>query len=351
MKNSSNKKTDKRVERLNKKIESQEKIIKELKQESKQLKLQEQLKENESLFWQVINNSPNCIFVKDREGRYILVNQQMADMHKTTPEALVGLTDMSIAKKWLTSVAEIKEFRASELEVIDKKQIRFIPEEEFTYQDGTKRWFQTTKSPIKWKNKQDYLLTIAVDITERKQAEAALKESNENFQQVVSNITTVVWKADIGKNGAFENTYSSPVVDKLLELPAGTIQNDWDKYFKYIKPEYIERVNNAFREAIISPGKEIDCEYEVLKDNRQTAWFQSKGRCFEKNGKLHVFGSTTDITQRKKAEAELRERVNELEVFYHAAVGREGRVIELKQEVNKLLDQFGKKKKYGDYSK
>ncbi len=142
---------------------------------------------------------------------------------------------------------------------------------------------------------------------EFKKAEEALKASNENFQQVVSNITTIVWKADIGKNGAFENTYSSPVVDELLELPAGTIKNDWNKYFSYIKPEYLERVNNAFKEAINSHEKLIDCEYEVLKNTGQTTWFHSKGRCFKKNGKLHVFGSTVDITNRKQAEKKLRE--------------------------------------------
>ena len=140
-----------------------------------------------------------------------------------------------------------------------------------------------------------------------KKADESLKASNENFLQVVSNITTGVWKADIGENGTFENTYSSPVLDELLELPPGTIKNDWDKYFSYIKPEYLEQVNNAFKEAIISPGKQIDCEYEVLKNNGQTAWFHSKGRCFEKNGKLHVFGSTTDITERKLAEEALQE--------------------------------------------
>ncbi len=137
-------------------------------------------------------------------------------------------------------------------------------------------------------------------------AEEALKASNENFQQVVSNITTAVWKADIGKNGAFENTYTSSVIDELLELPTGTIKNDWDKYFSYIKPKYQEQVNNAFREAITSPAKKIECEYEVLKNNGQTTWFYSKGRCFRKNGKLHVFGSTTDITKRKLTEEEIK---------------------------------------------
>ncbi|MBC2704617.1 PAS domain S-box protein [Desulfobacula sp.] len=137
-------------------------------------------------------------------------------------------------------------------------------------------------------------------------AEEALIKSNENFKQVVSNIAIVIWKADIANDGTFENTYTSPFLDEILALPAGTMKNDWDKYFGYIKPDYLEQVNNAFREAIMSPGKPIDCEYELVKDNGQTIWVNSKGRCFEKNGKLHVFGSTTDITERKQAEEALR---------------------------------------------
>jgi len=118
---------------------------------TERVRAEQALKESEALLQQIINTSPNNIYVKDREGRYVLANQRMADMHKTTPEALVGLTDLFLAKKWLTSDTEIEEFRAAELEVIDKKQTRFISKEKFTYQDGTKRWFQTTKSPIKWK--------------------------------------------------------------------------------------------------------------------------------------------------------------------------------------------------------
>jgi PAS domain S-box-containing protein len=57
-----------------------------------------------------------------------------------------------------------------------------------------------------------------------------------------------------------------------------------------------------------------------------------------------------DITERKQAERELQERMKELEIFYRATLGREDRVIELKQEVNELLEQLGKNKKYRDYS-
>jgi PAS domain S-box-containing protein len=57
-----------------------------------------------------------------------------------------------------------------------------------------------------------------------------------------------------------------------------------------------------------------------------------------------------DITDRKQAERELQEKMNELETFYRATLGREERVIELKQEVNELLEQLGKNKKYRDYT-
>ena len=57
-----------------------------------------------------------------------------------------------------------------------------------------------------------------------------------------------------------------------------------------------------------------------------------------------------DITKRKQMEEKLQERMNELETFYHTTLGREERVIELKQEVNQLLEQLGKNKKYRDYS-
>ena len=139
---------------------------------------EEAVRDSEALLRQVIDTSPNCVYVKNREGRYVLVNQRMADLHKTTPEALVGLTDLFLAEKWLTSDAEIEKFRAEELEVIDNQQIRHIPEEEFTYRDGTKRWFQTTKSPIVLKYHQDCLMSVAVDITEYKHLQAQIAQSD-----------------------------------------------------------------------------------------------------------------------------------------------------------------------------
>ncbi len=71
----------------------------------------------------------------------------------------------------------------------------------------------------------------------------------------------------------------------------------------------------------------------------------------ELQGRRVLQATVRDISEQKKAEDELRERMKELETFYRATLGREDRVIELKQEVNELSEQLGKKKKYRDYSK
>jgi PAS domain S-box-containing protein len=57
-----------------------------------------------------------------------------------------------------------------------------------------------------------------------------------------------------------------------------------------------------------------------------------------------------ELAERKRAEEALRERMRELETFYRATLGREERVIELKQEVNELLEQLGRNKEYRDYA-
>jgi hypothetical protein len=71
----------------------------------------------------------------------------------------------------------------------------------------------------------------------------------------------------------------------------------------------------------------------------------------ERGGIYATMASGEDTTEHKQAERNFQERMNELETFYRATLGREGRVIELKQEVNELSEQLGKNKKYSDYSK
>jgi len=67
----------------------------------------------------------------------------------------------------------------------------------------------------------------------------------------------------------------------------------------------------------------------------------------EEEEEAGIVVSLTDITDRKRAEEELKKRLDQLEVYYKATMGREGRIIELKQEVNALLVELDRERKYG----
>ena len=53
-----------------------------------------------------------------------------------------------------------------------------------------------------------------------------------------------------------------------------------------------------------------------------------------------------DITEKRKAEENMEKHLRELEIFHEASFGREERIIELKQEINKLCDELKKPRPY-----
>jgi PAS domain S-box-containing protein len=137
------------------------------------------LRKQRAFLRQVIDLSRNFVLAKDREGRFTLANQAVADAYGTTVEALVGKTDadFSINRK------ELAHFRDMDLRVFDTGAEIFIREEPLTDSTGKVRWLQTVKRPLV--NEQgvaDQILVIATDITERRASEQALRRSEENVR-------------------------------------------------------------------------------------------------------------------------------------------------------------------------
>ncbi len=164
---------------------------------------------------------------------------------------------------------------------------------------------------IEGESKQTFC--IFKDITKELKLENELKELYNNYNEVVSNITTAVWKIDFEEGESFKNAYLSPVMDELLGLPRGSLKNDWKKYMSHIKPEYLKLVGKSFKESFENPSKSIVCEYEVIKANGEPAWFQSQGRCFIENNNPHFFGSTIDISEQKQSIEKLKQQEEALQ--------------------------------------
>jgi PAS domain S-box-containing protein len=142
---------------------------------------QDALEQERSFLRQVIDIVPNFIFAKDREGRFTLANQAVAEAYGTTADNLIGKTD----RDFNSNFEEVEFFRRMDLEVMNTLQERFIPEERITDPRGKMRWLQTVKRPIvESDGSASQVLGASTDITQRKEAELELRRQRGELAHV-----------------------------------------------------------------------------------------------------------------------------------------------------------------------
>jgi PAS domain S-box-containing protein len=153
-------------------LESSNEVLKE---EVRERELAEkEIGRQRSFLRQVIDLNPSFIFAKDREGRFTLVNQSIADAYGTTVDDLLGKTDGDFN----ANSKEVEQFRKSDLEVIEMQREKFIPEEVITDSTGCSRWLQTIKRPLTSADGiVNQVLGVATDITRHKELEEQLRQS------------------------------------------------------------------------------------------------------------------------------------------------------------------------------
>jgi len=129
---------------------------------------------------QVIDLDPNFVFVKDREGCFVLANKALADAYGTTVENVEGKTDADFSP----NADEVAFFRKKDLAVIEENIEVAIPEERITDSTGRVRWLMTVKRPMLGEDgRPKYLLGIAADITQRREAEKERRRLDQKLQE------------------------------------------------------------------------------------------------------------------------------------------------------------------------
>lgn len=140
-----------------------------LQEVSEREKAEKMLRQQRQFLRQVLDINPSYIFAKDRNGRFTLVNQAIANAYQTSPQNMIGKTDADFNP----DKERVQDFRRDDLAVMDSLEDKFIPEEPTTVAaTGALRWLQTLKRPIVDENgRANQVLVVVTDITERKQFE------------------------------------------------------------------------------------------------------------------------------------------------------------------------------------
>jgi PAS domain S-box-containing protein len=127
----------------------------------------------------IIDLVPDPIFVKDREGEYLLANEATAAAYGKTPEEVEGKTEGGI----IPNADDSEAFRQDDLEVIESGEPKRIAEETLTTAAGETRIFQTTKIPYQTSESAEHaVLGYARDVTDLMEYERTLEEQRDSLK-------------------------------------------------------------------------------------------------------------------------------------------------------------------------
>ncbi|MGD0036726.1 MAG: PAS domain S-box protein [Bacteroidota bacterium] len=277
---------------------------------------EETLAKERFLMNMLMDNVPDHIYFKDKESRFIRMNKSQATRFGLSdPAGAVGKTDFDFFSEQHARPAFEDEHK-----IMKTGQPLIGLEEKETWPDGRVTWVTTTKMPLRDREGEIIgTFGISKDITERKQAEEALHESQALYHSFVEHMPAGVFRKDSEGRYIFVNSFFCQLKGLKADEILGKTPHELAAYETTIEntrtPETIgtQRTladqGTEHHKLIMSTGRSIELEEIYPQPDGTTQYYQIvKSPVFASDGKIiGTQGVQFDITQRKKAEIELKE--------------------------------------------
>jgi PAS domain S-box-containing protein len=262
---------------------------------------EERLREYEK----VVEGAEEMIAVVDRNYRYLLANRAFLKYRGLEREQVVG---RSVAEVLNEGVFEnvVKEKLD---ECLQGKPVQY--EMRYRYPDRGERDLLVSYFPIEGPAGVDRCACVLQDITERKIAEAALRDSETRFRQVAENIEEIFWITDLEGSSTI---YISPAYERITGRSCESLYAEPKSWRDSIHPEDRPRMEETFDS---DPGFTGDYTYRIVRPDGSIRWIRDRGfPVRDESGEVVRFaGIAEDITENKQAEEELRQVNEQLRVL------------------------------------
>ena len=152
---------------------------------------------------------------------------------------------------------------------------------------------------------RELVLGMDRDATARRQAELALRASEERWQLAVAGSNEGVWDWDIERN----EMWYSPRWKSMLGFADSELPDRREEWLARIHPDDRLEIDAALNAHLSQQADIFHCEYRILHQNGAWIWALVRGKAhFSPEGRaLRIVGTQSDITRQKEAEAELRQ--------------------------------------------
>ncbi|WP_250122039.1 PAS domain S-box protein [Chroococcidiopsis sp. CCMEE 29] len=272
---------------------------------------EEALQESQLMLQLVMDNIPQSIFWKDRNSVYLGCNRNFAQAAGfSSPENIVGKTDFDLP--WQKE--ETSWYRECDRRVMETDTAEYHIIETQLQANGKQVWVDTNKVPLRncGGNVVGVLGTFE-DITQRKQAEAALSESQRKLATLIDSLPGIVFSC--ANDPDWSMTYLSEGCFNVTGYTSGElVGNGKVSYNSITHVEDLPKVLDAINRAIAKRQPYV-VEYRIHTKWGDEKWLWEKGSgIFDSNGEvLGLEGFITDTTQRKRAEEELVQTIQKLQ--------------------------------------
>ena len=267
--------------------------------------VEEILRESEEKFRTIFISAPLGIAIAKPDGRFIEVNDSGCRMLGYSNEELRKMSFLDI-----TYPEDRGETRKLADKVWDGKSDFYQAEKRYLKKDGSPLWATINASAIRdSRGKVQYWIGIMQDITQRKQTEDALKESEEQYRFLVNNLPGIVFKG-------FKD-WSVEFYDNRIEGLTGYKMHQFNsgkkKWHDLIVKEDIESARQTFIKAL-KTDKSYVRNYRITIRDGSIVWVQERGYIVcNQNGNIeYVSGVFYDITDRKEAEEDKKKLEEQL---------------------------------------
>ena len=283
------------------------------------------LVESQQFVEKLTETLPGMVYVYDPiEHRNIYVNPQSLELLGYSPAQLQELgadfmPSLSHPDELLPSMAHLEGFQTAQIGEVREWECRW------RHANGEWRWFLNrntifSKTPA---GGVQQIIGVSIDITDRKQAEANLAQSNARFESAMLAVRGIVSEWDLQT----QTVYRSKGLFELLGVRAEDALPTIQWWIERVHPDDIERTQLEFLAAPAGIDR-FEGEYRVRHaaghwiyvSDRNYFQYDSHGQ------RINIVGFTTDITERKRAEEELRQsqalvqrQLNEIEAIYQTA--------------------------------
>jgi PAS domain S-box-containing protein len=264
-----------------------------------QIRAEEKLKDSESRYRLLFETSLDAIMIVDGNGKYVEVNESLCRILKTPREKLMG--------------SHFSEFMVPERVEDARKAFTALQEEGFFKGDFPMRAGDGTIVELTWSSRANFMpglhVCVARDISERKQAEDAFRESESRYRSLLENANDIIYSHDL------QGKYLT--INRAGEKITGYTQEEILRGMniaQIIVPEDLDLAKKMTERKLLEPDAPTVYEIDIFaKDGRRLTLEVSTRISFKDGKPVAVEGIARDVTERKRIEKEKQDLAAQIE--------------------------------------